>query len=288
MKHSGGIICNLYDALEEKWSGPSGHRLAGSLLVACFIASLVFVELKKHPFFEKFLPEFIPGNYLAAIEAAFTLLLMIEVMGLVFSIVDSVTSSVGRQLEILSLILLRDVFKEISHIKEPVIWEQIADKILPIAYTSVGAVVIFAILALFYKLKQRVEILGDESDKRSFIISKKIIALLLLVAFHIIVFNSFFGNMTGKAVQDIFESFYTLLIFSDIFIVLLSMRYGHDYQVAFRNSGFAVVTVIIRIALIAPYGYSAALGISASLFALAILAVYNASVKTETEEAPGA
>lgn len=277
-----GIICKSYDALEKKWSGPSGHRLAGSLVVICFIGSLFLVELKKLNILQGYLPGFIPDNYLSAIEAAFTLLLMIEVMGLVFSIVDSVTSSVGRQLEILSLILLRDVFKEISHIQEPVVWEQLSDKIIPIVSTSLGALIIFASLGIFYKLKLKVELKGDKNDKLSFIISKKIIALLLLIAFHIIVINNIIGLVTEKATADIFESIYTLLIFSDILIVLISMRYGHDYQVAFRNSGFAVVTVFIRIALIAPAVYSAIIGAGAAVFALAVLSIYNIAVKKES------
>lgn len=265
----------IYDFFEKKWSGPTGHRFAGGIVVLCFIGSLFLVELKKLHMFQGYLPDFIPDTYLSAIEAALTLVLVIEVMGLVFSIVNSVTSSVGRQLEILSLILLRDVFKEISHVTEPVVWGQLTDAMLPIAATSVSALIIFATLGFFYKLKKRVDIKGDESDKQSFITSKKIISLILLFSFHGILINTMYCHFTGKIASDIFESFYTLLIFSDILIVLISMRYGHDYQVAFRNSGFAVVTVFIRIALIAPPVYSAFIGSGAALFALAVLCIFN-------------
>ncbi len=270
-----GSINKIYDFLENKWSGSTGHRFAGSLVLICFIGSLLLVELKKLHAFQGYLPDFIPDSFLAAIAAAFTLLLIIEVLGLVFSIVHSVTSSVGRQLEILSLILLRNVFKEISHVQEPVVWGDLSDLIIPIVSTSIGALTIFAILGFFYKLKKRVELKGDEDDKRSFITSKKTISLVLLFSFHIIVINSVLCHFTGKNAADIFESFYTLLIFSDILIVLISMRYGYDYQVAFRNSGFAVVTVFIRIALIAPPLYSALIGTGSAVFALAVLCIYN-------------
>ncbi len=265
----------IYDSLETKWSGPTGHRFAGGIVVLCFIGSLFLVELKKLHVFQGYLPDFIPDTYLSAIEAALTLVLVIEVMGLVFSIVNSVTSSVGRQLEILSLILLRDVFKEISHVTEPVVWGQLTDAMLPIAATSVSALIIFATLGFFYKLKKRVDIKGDESDKQSFITSKKIISLILLFSFQGILLNTIYCHFNGKNASDIFESFYTLLIFSDILIVLISMRYGHDYQVAFRNSAFAVVTVFIRIALIAPPVYGAFIGSGAALFSLAVLCIFN-------------
>lgn len=276
----------LYDLLEKKWNGPGGHRFAGGIVVLCFIGSLFMVELKKLHVFQEYLPGFIPDTFLSAIEAALTLVLIIEVMGLVFSIVNSVTSSVGRQLEILSLILLRDVFKEISHVKEPVVWGQLTDAMFPIAATSISALFIFATLAFFYKLKKRVEIKGDESDKQSFITSKKIISLALLFSFHGILLNTLYCQFTGSEASDIFESFYTLLIFSDILIVLISMRYGHDYQVAFRNSGFAVVTVFIRIALIAPPLYNALIGSGAALFALGILCVFNSFTRLEKVSSP--
>ena len=37
----------IYDLLGEKWSGPSGHRFAGGIVLICFIGSLFLVELKK-------------------------------------------------------------------------------------------------------------------------------------------------------------------------------------------------------------------------------------------------
>ena len=243
MKRINALICSIYDFLDTKWSGPTGHRLVSTLVIFCFIGSLCLVEVKKLGMLPGYINVFIPNSFLASIEVAFTLLLILEVMGLVFSIVDSVSASVGRQLEILSLILLRDVFKEISHIREPVVWEQFADKVTPIVATSLGAVIIFFLLCVFYRLMKRVELKADEADKRSFILSKKIIALGLLAAFHLIIINSVIGKFTGNETADIFEAFYTLLIFTDILIVLISMRYGHDYHVAFRNSGFAVVTV---------------------------------------------
>ncbi len=279
MKELSRLISWIYDRLETKWNGPTGHRLVSTLVIFCFIGSLCLVEVKKLDLLPVYLAVFIPDSFLSAIEAAFTLLLILEVMGLVFSIVGSVTVSVGRQLEILSLILLRDVFKEISHIKEPVIWDQLVDKVVPVIATSIGAVLIFSVLWLFYRMKKSVELKVNEADRLSFIISKKMIALGLLAAFHLIIINSVFCKFLGYDSIDIFGSFYTLLIFTDILIVLISMRYGHDYQISFRNSGFAVVTVFIRIALIAPPVYSAAIGVLASLFALAVISVYSISVK---------
>ncbi|HEX7488973.1 MAG TPA: hypothetical protein VF341_08705, partial [Anaeromyxobacteraceae bacterium] len=73
-----------------------------------------------------------------------------------------------------------------------------------------------------------------------------------------------------------FETLYTLLIFADILVVLISTRYSSTYRVVFRNSGVAVSTVLLRLALSAPPYLNAALGASAAAFALGLTVAYNA------------
>jgi hypothetical protein len=64
-------------------------------------------------------------------------------------------------------------------------------------------------------------------------------------------------------------------IFSDILIILVSMRYSTSYLITFRNSGFAVATVFIRLALMSPPPYSALLGIGSALFVMGISLNYK-------------
>lgn len=269
------LINICYDTLEKIWGGPRGHRLAGSLLVIVFILSLVMVEVKELVTLPEPLMAFVPKNHLAAIEATLTLLLIIEVIGLIFSLVRSVTTSVGRQLEILSLILLRNVFKQISHFGEPLVWENFPHEIGHLSANCFSALVIFAILFLFYRIKKEDVLAGDLKDKHHFILAKKLVAIGLLVLFHMILIHHVIVTLSGAHDTDPFESFYTLLIISDMLILFISMRYGHDYQIAFRNSGFAVVTVFIRISLISPPYYSALIGMGSALFALGTLFIYS-------------
>lgn len=269
-------VLTLYDNLERCWEGPGGHRLAGSLLVGTFLVCLCLVELHRFVGFSGAFSNLVPRNHLAAIEIALTLLLVIEVMGLVFSMVHSVSTSVGRQLEILSLILLRNVFKEISH-HEPLSWDTLEPSMPGVGAAVTAALLVFGILAVYYRIKKEATLAKDEEDRQSFIAAKKCIALVLLAAFHLIAFNSLFGYITGVRTPPPFQTIYTLLVLSNILIVLLSLRYGHNYRVAFRNSGFAVVTVLILIALVAPPVWSASIAIFAAMFALATLWLFGMS-----------
>ena len=63
---------------------------------------------------------------------------------------------------------------------------------------------------------------------------------------------------------------------ADILIVLFSVRYSSTYRVVFRNSGLAVSTVLLRLALSAPVPVNAALGVAAALFATGLTLAYNA------------
>jgi hypothetical protein len=277
-------VLRLYDKLERCWEGPSGHRLAGSLLVGTFLVCLMLVEINRFVGLPDALAHLAPKNHLASIGIALTLLLVIEVMGLVFSMVHSVSTSVGRQLEILSLILLRNVFKEISH-HNPLSWETLEASMAGISAAVTGALIVFGLLALYYRIKTQETLDQDEEDRQSFIAAKKCIALALLAAFHFIVLENLLGYVTGVHAPPAFQTIYTLLVLSNILIVLLSLRYGHNYRVAFRNSGFAVVTVLILIALIAPPVWSAVVGIFAALFALATLWLFGMFNQGEDEKA---
>ena len=72
-----------------------------------------------------------------------------------------------------------------------------------------------------------------------------------------------------------FEVFYTMLIFVDILLVLISLQFSSTYHVAFRASGFAVATVFLRIALVAPPYINSVLGVGATLYALGLTLAYS-------------
>ena len=85
------------------------------------------------------------------------------------------------------------------------------------------------------------------------------------------------GEVDALRNEDLhfFETFYTVIVFADVLIVLLSLRYSASYHVVFRNSGLAVATVLLRVALAAPPFYNAALGLAAALFALGLTIACN-------------
>lgn len=268
-------VNRLFDRIEHVFEGHKGQQHIGSLLVLVFVLGLAGIQINRFGWMPAPLAALTPTNHLEAIELVFTLLLVFEVISLLFSLVCSVSVSVGKQVEILSLVLLRDIFKEISKLQEPLLWNELSALVLDIAALAGGALAIFVILGFYYRQLTPKPLSGNEEETATFISIKKLIALLMMAGFLIIFALNWWGSLFYGRPNQTFASFYTLLIFSDILIMLISMRYSSSYRVAFRNSGFAVATLLIRVALITPPIYSALIGVGSALLVLGIRMAYN-------------
>jgi len=263
-------ISFLMDKLEEFFESSKNISILGTILALSFLLGVFAVEMNIRGFVPDFMERLIPTKHLVIIAQVFTLVLCFEVISLIFSFVHSVTISMGKQIEVLSLVLLRDVFKEFSHFSEPIEWAQAKPFLFPMISSALGAFILFVILGFYYRIYRCRPITHDINDTNNFIKIKKNIAFLLLVSFIIIIaYEAVLFFQTGMP-NKAFETFYTVLIFSDILIILVSMRYSASYLITFRNSGFAVATVFIRLALMSPPPYSALIGIGSALFVLGI------------------
>ena len=271
----------LYDRLEAAWSMPATQRFAEMSLVVLFLAALCVIELRRQGLLPGRLGPLVPTKHFYAIQVAFGALLLYEVTGLVFGLARSVANALGQQLEILSLILLRGSFEELIHFDEPVQWEGLlgtfgGNPILHLIADAVGALAVFVFLGLYYRMQRHQPISEDANDREAFVTAKKTVGLGLLAGYMLIGLGGLRQVLAGDRPFLFFEAFYTLLIFCDVLIVLISIRYTSTYRVVFRNSAFAVATVLIRLALTAPPYFNVLIGVAAAGFSVALTLAYNA------------
>lgn len=268
-------LTNLFDRLHHFWEHPKSQKRVGVLLIAVFLGGLACIELKRQGFLPSSLANYFPGNHFYAVNLAFSMLLVLEVMSLIFVLSSSVTRSIGKQFEILSLILLRHSFQELSHMHEPI--DIIMDWVpaLHILTSSTAALLIFVFLGIYYRMRRYQGYLSDPMEKMHYIMTKKILSLVLLAAFITVgAFNTWEFLFKGVR-RDFFETFYTILIFADIFLVLIAQRFMPSFHAVFRNSGYVIATLFIRIALAAPPYFDAIIGLVAAVFALGITYATN-------------
>jgi hypothetical protein len=261
----------IFDPLHHFWEHERMHRRLALLLIGVFLAAMAGIELNRNGLLPSSLAAHTPTNHFHAVNLAFTLVLILEVVSLIFTLPCSFSKSVGKQFEILSLILLRDAFKELSHFAEPItVGEQLTPVYHILGY-GFGALAVFALLGVYYRIQPiKKQDMGMPHDLFRFVAAKKGIALVLLGTFVILGLNNLHNKIAGLPHIDFFPVFYTLLIFTDILVVLISQCFRPSFHAVFRNSGYALSTLFIRLALAAPPMYDVALGIVAALFAIAL------------------
>lgn len=260
----------LYDGFENKWHNFQKSKLTSNIVIIFFFIGIAISILSHY----QILP-FKVGRFFA-IELAFSVLLLSEIFDLVFLLTYSVADSVGKQFEIVSIILLRNSFKELGHLPLSISWDyNTMSALLPLIVDAFGAVIIFLITVLFYKEQRHVQITKNEEERGTFKKQKKLIASMLLLIFLALGFYIIIHFLIHGKMLNLFNFYYTTLIFSDILILIISLRYSNLYIHLFRYSSFALATVIIRISLSAPQYFNALLSISAGLFILIVSKIYN-------------
>ena len=274
-------ITYIFDPLHHFWEHEKLHRKISVGLVLYFFLAIVAIELKRQGLLELELFSFIPTNHFYAISFAFTVVLILEVVSLIFTLPCSFSKSVGKQFEILSLILMRNAFKELSKMEEPITFEGSREAILYILSDGFGALLIFALLGVYYIIQKKgtSEDTYRSKDLYAFVAAKKGIALMLLGLFIYMGLSSVVNTLYGNEHVDFLHQFYTVLILADILVVLISQSFEPSFYTIFRNSGFALSTLIIRLALAAPPFYNVLLGLAAACFAILLTLVSNSLFK---------
>ena len=274
-------VDTLFNALEHFWEHKRTQRIAANVLIVAFLGTLALIELRRQGWLPEGIAAILPSSHYYAINVAFSMLLCLEVLGLVLSLANSVADSVGKQFEILSLILLRQSFEEFVNFREPLVLENASNTVLHILSNAAGALLIFLLIGLYYRLLSHRAITQNSAAAAEFIAAKKVVSLLLLLVFTGIgIMDLSYFLTASNPTFDFFAIFYTVLVFSDVLLVLISLRYSSNYPIVFRNSGFAVATVVVRLALTAPPYFNVLLGVGAMVFAIGITVAYNRFEKT--------
>jgi len=265
----------IFDLLYQKLESAKGYRIISTVLIFVFFSALILVFLNRNGAFSPKTAALLADNYFFAVEVVFRILLAVEIITMVFVLAYSVSDSVAKQFEILSLILLRQAFKEFSYIELPLDLEH--DN-LPITYMLsdiFGALLIYIGIFYFGKIQKHRRFTIDDDEQGKFNSVKKMLALGMIIIFLSIGLYDLIAYFTHDKHFEFFSLFYTILIFTDILIVIFALRYSHSYCVVFRNTGYAVATILIRMSLSMPHYFDALLGLLALFFVIIMSIFFN-------------
>ena len=200
---------------------------------------------------------------IAAIYTPFSFILIYEVYLLIYYLPKSMTIYIGKQYEIIMLIVIRRLYKDLSQLELSDNWFSIKED-LQFTYDLLGTIILFILIHLFYKMnKYRVRKLLKYTETRAeiirFIQIKKKIALVLVPLFFLMALYAF-GNwayITFLNPSDItdsaninnlfFDEFFTVLILVDVLLLLFSFTHTDKFNKVIRNSGFVISTILVKL-----------------------------------------
>jgi hypothetical protein len=272
-------VHHAYDPLHYYWEHKSTQRAVTSILIGVFVVSLLAIEFNRNSLLPEAIGSVIPTNPFYSVHLAFSLLLLAEIISLIFILPCSVSRAVGKQFEILALIFLRNAFKELIHFSEPIKLAGQMDAVLRIGAYGLGALLIFVLLSFYYNQQVKREDTGSGQVVFMFVGAKKFVALILLFLFAALSIYNITSWVGEHDKLEFFAEFYTILVFSDVLIVLISHSFFPHFKDIFRNSGFAISTLLMRLSLTAPQYYDVLIGVGASVFALFLAMAYKRSTQ---------
>ena len=249
-----------------------------------FVLHLILIFLNSYNLIEiSFGESNLLRNPISALYTPFSFILIYEAFLLVYYIPRSFSTAVSKQYEIMSLIIIRKIFKDIPLVDLNANWLTTTNN-LQLIYDLLGILIVFFLIYLFKKIQKETPKRISNKKLDFFIASKKVISLLLTPILIIVCCLSFYSWLKGIGNESgfneninylFFTDFFTLLILADVFILLLSFQYTERYCQIIRNTGFIISTILLRLSFSTDGLSSILLIISGIIFGLLILYIYN-------------
>ena len=285
------IINNVFNKLLSLKVKEQGERVILSIAIISYLIHLILIVLANYEVIQ--IESKLLKNPIAAIYTPFSFILVYEVYLLIFFLPKSISFYIGKQYEIITLIVIRRIFKDIANLELTSNWFK-SKSDLQFTYDALTSLILFFLIYFFYQnIKKRDDSNSDTQQKRgkntqTFINLKKTIAILLVPILLAVAMYTFviwvnssmnsYGNevISFKNINNIFfDEFFTILIIVDVLLLLASFYYSDKFHKIIRNSGFVISTILIKISFSTEGLVNNTLIIGALLFGFLILLIHN-------------
>jgi hypothetical protein len=240
------------------------------------------------------------NNPIAAIYTPFSFILIYEVYLLIYYLPKSTTTYIGKQYEIMTLIVIRRIFKDLSQLQLTPDWFKVPSDLL-LTYDLIATMILFLLILLFYRLNRKSETNSEapiqvspeiaQFIKMKTLIAKCLVPIFVMLAFYSLgqwIYDSFFSaNQNVASIQDVnkifFDTCFTILILTDVLLLLISFLHTDKFNTVIRNSGFIISTILIKLSFGIEGLLNIILIVVAVLFGVIILAIHNQFDRLKTK-----
>ena len=288
MKTKTSITTYIFDLFLSEKTRAKTEKLILKLALFSFFIHLVIIYLIKFDFLAQPVNSELLTNPISAAYTPFSFILIYEVYLLIYYLPKSFTTYITKQYEIITLIIIRKLFKDLSTLELTADWFEIKGD-LQFTYDLLASLVLFYLIFLFQKQgKQKTKKdIGENNVIQRFVKRKKIVAVILVPLFFTMALYTLIDWSAGLSITTdtipsfesinnlFFDQFFTVLILVDVVLLLISFFYTDQFHKIIRNSGFVISTILIRMSFAVTGFISTILIVVAVLFGLAIIAIHN-------------
>ena len=282
------IVPSLYKIFLSERTREKTEKIILKIAIFSFFIHLAVIYFMKFGFIEFPANSELLRNPISAIYTPFSFILVYEVYLLIYYLPKSFTTYITKQYEIITLIIIRKLFKDLSALELSADWFDIKGDI-QFTYDLVASLLLFYLIFLFQKQGKLKTILHIDSKPiiEKFVEKKKLIAVILVPLFFVMALYtlvnwsieisiSSYELPTFKSINNLFfDQFFTALILVDVVLLLISFFYTDQFHKIIRNSGFVISTILIRMSFGVDGLITTVLIVLAVLFGLAILTIHN-------------
>lgn len=282
----------FYSIILSETTKRKSEKIIVFTAILSFIIHLLIITLADLDILHFNDPSRLLNNPIAAIYTPFSFILIYEVYLLVYYLPKSTSIYIGKQYEIIALIIIRRVFKDLSKLEFTTDWFTIKND-LQFSYDLIATIILFSLIFIFYRFNDinktdQKNYIKPSPEITRFIKMKNIIAMFLIPVFlglaifslYKWVFESFFtASLKVDAIKDVntifFDDFFTILILIDVLLLLFSFLHTDKFNKVVRNSGFIISTILIKLSFGTEGVLNTILIVVAVLFGVIILGIHN-------------
>ena len=288
MSNYKNILPFLFQKLLSDKTRTTTEKIILNIALLSFFVHLLMIYLLKFDVIEFNSDTELLNNPISAIYTPFSFILIYEVYLLIYYLPKSFTTYITKQYEIITLIIIRKLFKDLSSLELSSNWFEIKGD-LQFTYDLIASLLLFFFIYLFQKQgKKKVKHLVNlKPDIEKFVKKKRLIAVILVPLFLFMALDTLLKWSNGMSITNnefpslesinnlFFDQFFTVLILVDVILLLISFFYTDQFHKIIRNSGFIISTILIRMSFGVSGLTNTILILVAVLFGLAILSIHN-------------
>jgi hypothetical protein len=282
------IVTFLFDRFLSQNTREKTEKIILKVAIFSFFIHLAIIYFMKFDFIDFSSDSELLKDPISAAYTPFSFILIYEVYLLIYYLPKSFTTYITKQYEIITLIIIRKLFQDLSALELSANWFEIKGD-LQFTYDLVASLLLFYLIYLFQKQGEQKPV-QQESNKpiiERFVDKKKLIAVILLPLFFVMALYTLINWSAGISISSnelptfesinnlFFDQFFTVLILVDVVLLLISFFYTDQFHKIIRNSGFVISTILIRMSFGVSGLVSTILIVAAVLFGLAIITIHN-------------